>query len=395
MLRKFACMLAVSAVSLAAGQASANGQLIVAYDAKSLGMGLTGTAWVNNSAAAYANPAGLGGVKHVDLLLALSPSLSRARGPYAVESGGGSLSIVNTTSRAMLTPLGMAGITYRPHKVIALNVSAGVTEVEGATFDDVPLSLITGAPSQTNRGQATQGSLVWDARANVALNVLPWLTIGGGYRAGWVHAQQQLASNDTVSYKAVENGHNYQGGTAGIIIKPHRQVRIGGSFRSRLNQRATLKINDEDRGSVSVIDPHQFTAGIAWQLAGNRVMLAADYKHWFYDDAQKAVNPAADVVKDAMSGHIGAEVLVTPMVPLRFGFLVGTSRTKDSAAFLTRTPPGLVYGGTVGTGVRFEKADLDLAFGYGAGASSPNSAPIKGKYGVEAWLIQASMNVHI
>ena len=395
MLRKFACMVAVGAISLTAGRASANGQLIVGYDAKSLGMGLTGTAWMNNSAAAYANPAGLGGVKHWDLTLAASPSVTRARGPYATTING-QAAIAQAHSQPFLTPLGLAGVTYRPHRMIALNVAAGVADVSGAQFQNSPLMLLDGDPASTQTGTITQGSLIWDARANVALNLLPWLTIGGGYRMSWVHAEQALKVAGIKDVDITENGHNYGGGTAGFVVKPHRQVRIGGSYRSKMNMRSGVQAGSEKNILVdTVIDPHQFSAGVAWQLANNRVMLAADYKHWFYADAAKNVASQENVVQDAMSGHIGAEVLLTPMVPLRAGFLVGRSRTKDNAALITRTPPGLLFGGTVGTGLRFEQADLDLAFGYGGGATRPSSAPVKGQYGVDAWLIQASASVHI
>lgn len=413
MLRRVLMGLVVSTLGLTASRAWGSEEFITSYDAKAVGMGLTGTAWQNNASSQYINAANLGAIKRFDLVLALAPNLSRVRSPYlSLSSSDAQPTILQARSNMAITPLGFVGVGYRIHRVLAIGLAGGVSQVAGMRYGNVPLSIANPAlalQGMTNssvrnalqqKGEATALGLIWDARATVALNLAKWLSIGGGYRIAFSHQEQVFEANGTKLSRAYLNGQHYAGGFAGISLKPHRLVRIGLSYTSQMNMVAKGFRNAAQPVSLTVLGPAHANAGIAVQTANNRLTLAADFKYFFYKDAARGLD--ADTVasnRDAMSGNIGAEFYVSPRVPIRAGFVVGRSRTTDAGAFAVRFPPGMVYGGTLGTGVRLDRVDFDLGVGYGGAATNLSAgkgeAGIGGRYGLDVVLVQVSANVRI
>lgn len=394
----------LAAVALFAAPASANTETITAYDARSGGMGHTGTSYITSPAAILHNPANLTDVQHLDVTVNFLPDYTNATVPYLGATG-----IESATSKFLITPLGMVGLGYKLHPGVSVGLSGQLTQVKGVLFDNVPLSLVQpgNATAAQTPSRVAAAQLAWEVRAPVAVDVTEWLTVSAGYRMMFFHQAAQFKPN--ASPVALSNqsyhGQNFAGAQAGLLFKLPHHVRLGLSYRSKmvlwgsgsnkvLENPATGQVADiRASHAVRYASPHLFTAGLSTHMLDHRLTLAVDYKYWMYKDAYAGIND----YRDAMTGHIGAEYMVAPQVPLRAGYILGVSAVRKRSASPVDTTPGLQHGGTFGSGYHFDRVDLDAAVGYGASSTTVGLSPraVPGHYKLNAILLNVSATVHL
>lgn len=399
----------LAAFALTAAPALANTETITAYDARSGGMGHTGTSFIASPAAILLNPANLTDVQRLELTVNFLPDFTNAVVPYLGATG-----VSSAKSNFLVTPLGMVGLGYKLHPGVSVGLSGQLTQVKGVDFQHTPLSLVQpfnadGTPNATaaaTPGRITAAQLAWEVRAPVAVDVTKWLTVSAGYRMMFFHQGVKIKADalPVDSRNDSYNGHNFAGAQAGLLFKLPNHVRLGLSYRSKmvmfgsgtakaLNPANGQVVQTQVKRGARYASPHMFTAGLSTHLLDHRLTLAIDYRYWMYKDAYAGMGD----YRDAMSGHIGAEYMVTPRVPLRAGYVLGLSAVRPRSASPVDTTPGLQNGGTLGSGYHFTNVDVDAAVGYGGSSTTVGVTPsaVPGHYRLNAILVNLSATVHL
>lgn len=403
----------LAAVALASGPALANSEVITTFDARSSGMAHTGTAFIDSPAAIFANPANLTEIKKLDVTLHLSPDLTSARVPYySVTNATAAPDIANKQSQFLFTPLGFFGVGFKLHPQMTVGLAAQLSAVKGVNFTDTSMTLVASEAAQlptlaTLAGSATAGQLFWEVRAPIAVDINKYLTVAAGYRMGFYHQFLHVDAHSVAGGASIPlqrqsyHGQNFAGAQAGITLRATKDLRFGLTYRSKLIVNGKGHVDQFNTATSSVVStpatqhyasPHMFTFGFAYSALAKRLTVAGDYKYWMYKDAY-----GGRAYRDAMSGHIGAEYMVTPHVPLRAGYLIGLSAVKKNLAQPFDTTPGLQHGGTIGSGYHFKNVDLDGAVGVGGSNTqiSQQTTAINGNYKLYAVLINLSATYHL
>ena len=96
-----------------------------------------------------------------------------------------------------------------------------------------------------------------------------------------------------------------------------------------------------------------------------------------------------------MSGHLGGEYWVTKRVPVRVGYFVGRSNVPDEAASAFTTSPKIQMGGSVGSGFKFDVADINASVFYGEAGGNVTDNVLPGRYFLRLIGLGVSASFHI
>jgi long-subunit fatty acid transport protein len=364
-----------------------------ALDGRSVGLGNTGAAYAADGAATYFNPALLAQTDVLAATLAIAPLSATLETPIA---GPGTRFASSSTP----FPLFLAGANARLSERLVVGLSVYPVAGFGATY-----------PAVIDGQDVTLTAVAIEASPAASFALTPTLAIGAAYRVTYTALRTGAPLLSTYETQTV-SGVNALGAQLGIFYRPIPPLRIGLSYRSKIatDLRGTTTFGGMSLPTTSSLAwPHSFRLGAAVSAPGDRLLFAADASYSMFSDATQALvvterYPAGprsttqplDWV-DSYALGFGVEWRVVPRVPLRLGYGLTKSRTRDDAASYFFVPPGFASSFHAGAGLRAGAWDLDVGGYYESAAKDvPNDAIANpGRYAVHGYAASFSATFHI
>ncbi len=380
--RKWVSVAAFVATSAPAAAFAAGWDTPILYTARHQGMGGTAIGYVNDPSAAFHNPAGLQGVKGVELLGNFSLILAEIRSTPNQQQAE------SIDSNTVVAPFPFLTAAYRMQEWFTLGVGAypvasGAAEYEydnilgNPTIDKTQVLFIEGT---------VLGSL------NVPEDkLLPGkLSIGAGWRMTRVSLDREQGNPDDPRGLNLDlTGWDFSGVRIGLQYKPIPQLSFGAVWRSKVDVDADgdtgvfigQNVNDP---TVEFILPQRFGFGARYDL--DRFGFAVDYE--WADQSQNgrvnlegtfegAANPTVlQQIYDWQDGstlRAGVEYRIpanSDYVPVRVGYLYDSRVTNPAFPSAFGTPPTATNSITLGAGYVSEDWQVNLAGAYRFGSTT-------------------------
>jgi long-chain fatty acid transport protein len=362
------------------------------FDARSVGMGSTGVAYIHNGSSLFHNVAAMEGIGSLAVTGVFGPAIpsltTPARGPNT-----------EVKSETNIAPVFLLGGAYRLSDKIV--VGAGVFGTGGfgaeyAGLGEVMLVTVEAAPG-------------------ISYAITDQLAIGLEYRISYLmqHSEVPLDPTNPALGRAITDmsGLNFLGAHAGVFYRPNERLRFGLVYRSKVTTELTGE-TETPFGTVDVesefSNPHHFKLGTAYEAIEKKLLLALDFRYLLHGEANKEIvirttegPPQPPVVQrldweNAFVAGLGAEYNVSDEVPLRLGYSLTKSATPTDGAGLFFLPPGLVHALHAGAGVRLTSLDIDLGGYYALGAEDVSPNPerpdvIPGRYELDIYAVALSV----
>ncbi len=432
----------VIAVGTWGGRAAASGFQLTEQNASGLGNAYAGQAAAAEDASTiFFNPAGLTRIPRVQVV--------------------GALNFINTSIE--FKDRGTTPATLQPTLGGTGGNAGNLALVPNlyASWEALPDKLWVGLGVGVPFGLKTEWSSDWMGRFHgiksqvdtvninptVAWKALPWLSVGAGVSAQWIHAKLTSAANYSAAAfaagglaalqglaaegcgtfpaggcegVATVKGNNWSWGwNLGVMFEAPTQTRIGLSYRSKVRQeiegdatfsnRPPLLANALPNGPIrtTIKLPDWFSVAVAQQL-GASLQLLADFTWTDWSSIQDLsifrtsgalLSSTPLHFKDSWRLGLGANYQLNPMWKLRGGFAYDKSPVQDE--FRTpRLPDESRTWLAAGAQWAFSQAGaIDVGFAYlFVNSASSNLDPIppplpnpqgnlKGKYDANVWIV--------
>jgi len=394
----------VAVCLLVAGNASASTDINGLYDARSHGMGGTGVAFVDSAGAIPINPALLDQVGKLTVSADLFGIVSQSQVPYTVyhkaEDGTYYKNYETVRAKPNFGVLPFLGVAVRLHERVVFGSGLYPVFPQGISSKFRP------APDQFPNTVATNkaANALVEAGEALAIRVFDNLSLALMWRitymtqtvstpvttgllpAGVLLDPSRDPSNPSVvNAKQSITGFNFKGFQLGVLYKPLTNLRLGFSYRTRVDvwgegttttAVAGNKINIPTEGGLN--NPHALRGGFALSVLHNRLLLAGDFKYLFYADAWKRIkqirtNPGQEPMASYTPAYwynswvveLGAEYKLLDWVALRTGYTILKSATNPDYAPAFVAPPGYSHLVMSGLGVKLsDHFDVDFAAGF-------------------------------
>jgi long-chain fatty acid transport protein len=343
--------------------ASATTESIGGYDGRSMGMGGTGAAFLDNSSAIFYNPAQLDAVSNQAYTLALAPSHPVMTSPI---NGPGT----TTDSSTGVFPLFFMGGAYRVSERVTLGIAGYATAGVGSEYSN--LSAFGGDGFKF-------GLVAFEVAPTASYRLSDRLSVGLSYRINYAYETQhapQLGPT-TPATDGTLHGWNFFGVRAGLSYKATDDLTLALSYRSQvtIETSGTETIGGTDYNARSQFPtPHAIIVGGAYTLLEKRLLLASDFRYSLYKTAFKQIPTTVDLPaalggtttqstvanwKNAASLSLGGEYWICPQVPLRAGYFVSSSATPGDLPGYFFPSPGFVQSVHLGSGYRINRWELE------------------------------------
>ena len=356
------------------------------YDARVTGMGGQAVAFIDNAAAIFHNPAGLDGIDRIGATVAVNNLLVNLRAPF---SGPGS----EQDSGLQYAPFMFIGGGYRIHPRLVLGIGAYIATGYGGGYDDVA-RIGTGDPETDFMPEEPVDEQVFLVVGELAIplsvRINERLQLGLAVRLPY--GRLEVSSHQEILprlYRNAKQSVQGFGRVPGVLIgfqaEPVDGFLLGAVYRSkiRIDMDGTTKVNILGGGRPSVLDtstewyvPHMVRLGAAWRGLDDRLLLSAEFRLQFHDEANNDqtfdVKGFDDITapfdwKNVMLYSVGAEYFAHEKVPLRLGFSLGNAATPSSTLTPFTPPPGWQWAISGGFGVWAGPYRFDLGFSWGSG----------------------------
>jgi long-chain fatty acid transport protein len=386
-------------VLLATSRASASTELNGLFDARSMGMGGTGVAWLDSGGAIPTNPALLDQVQKLTLTLNGFLFISQPEAPYRVthpNPAGGTFDNYETIrSSTIFAPLFYVGGALRLHERVVFGVGFGPMIGQGTSVEYKPAPELR--PELIVKNDAAAGVL--ELSNAVSVRLLDTLSLGVAWRITYMTQSittplpgrgiggLQLGRDMNPIYGDIDvTGVDFTGVQVGLLWKPDPSLRFGLSYRNKVvvEGKGTTKSKNPIDGTDLSLDtkqpfpnPHTFRAGVAVSALNDKFLFAVDVKFLMYADAWKYLlvtteqngksntTKTATFWKDAYNVHLGAEYKISDGLAGRAGYILSTTATPEAYAKAFMAPPGVAHCWTAGLGFKLgEKFNLDVAGSY-------------------------------
>ncbi|HWZ92934.1 MAG TPA: outer membrane protein transport protein [Polyangiaceae bacterium] len=387
---------AVASAVLAPALAHAGGyDTPMLYSARHMGMGGTAIGYVHDPSALFHNPAGLGHVERGEALGDFSLLLGKIQASPSITAR-------DVSSDLTVAPFFLVGGAYRVHPLIALGLGVYPIASAGATFH-------YGAPGFEDRTEL----FFLEASPAIAINVLPTLRIGAGYRLTYVRLARYEGTPGagTPFLDFTLTGQNYAGFRVGAQWSALPWLEFGAVFRNP----TTTKVSN-DHGTALALQFHdvstKFTLPAKFGLGGRADFdsfglsgsVAVDYEYTLNSEnkgypligtqvvAAGDPTPAPTAVSNVFDWS-NSHTLRTGVeyrfwkdpsagferIAARAGWVYDSKTANPQYPTPFGTPPGPTQVITLGTGYNGGKWQTNLAyayrFGHGAVTQADLTAP--------------------
>ncbi|HKO47008.1 MAG TPA: outer membrane protein transport protein [Polyangiaceae bacterium] len=355
------------------------------YSARHMGMGGAAIGYVRDPSGLFHNPAGLGHIQRGELIADFSLLVGGIHAsPGALPAGR------DIDSEKTVAPFFLVGGAYRLHPMITLGVGVFPIASAGATYKY----------GSGNFEDSTQLFFLETTPA-IAVNPLPNLRFGLGYRITYVHLSRYQGDPNSGSLPIIDfkmSGQNFTGFRAGVQWSPLPWLEFGAVFRNTVNTKVTNSHGIALQTEYTDISTHfKLPAKLGF---GSRVdfdrfhvpaSLALDFEYAF--NSQNKGDPlegtpapgsggptsVANIFewKNSQTYRVGAEYRILhdeaaqlDRVPLRVGYVYDTQTANANYPTAFGTPPGPTQVVTVGTGYNggVWQANVAYAYRFGSGA---------------------------
>lgn len=374
----------VPALLYANPSAAAGWDTPIVHTARHQAMGGTAIGYVDDPSASFHNPAGYSGVTGLELLGSFSLLLGNL-----TASPGDYPEATNVKSNLVVAPFPLASAAYRVHEWITLGVGA-YPVASGAADYRYPTST-TGEFDDSLRALFIEVSP--GISLNIPESVVPGkLAFGFGYRATSVtFDRSKTTSTGTTQFDLGLSGWDFAGFRVGVQYSPLPGLRFGAVLRNKIEVTAKA---DEGTGFVPLTDveldfvlPFKFGVGARYDF--KRFGIAVDYEY--------AMQSQNDIVE--LSGKVAGSDVVTSLpnhfmwqdghtvrlgfeyraplgtfeIPLRAGYVFDGQVGNKNYPTAFGTPPAPTNSFSVGSGVKSETWELNLACAYRLGGTTVES----------------------
>lgn len=375
---------------LAAGKATASTDINGLFDARSMGMGSTGVAYLDSPGVLALNPAAIDGIKELALSLDIYLIVAQPEAPYTIThvDGAGQQYQTYETIRSEPTsaPLPFIGGAFRlaDRVVFGAGIYPMVGQGTQARYQPAPEL----RPELWLENEAALGLI--EVGNALSVRILDNLSFGAMYRITYmtqtvstpVPGQNFVRATNPVYANIDVTGLNFAGFQLGVLWKPVPSLGLGFSYRNKvvMEGEGTTESNNPITGETVSIptimefpNPHNFRVGLAWTTLQEKLLLAAEFKYLMYAEAWETLNTTTTRNgmtmttstpthwKDAYNVYLGAEYTLSKLLRLRGGYIMATSATPAEYAQQFMAPPGVSHCGTAGIGFKVLK-DLNVDF---------------------------------
>ena len=392
------CLLAsIASFTVYCREARATTELPAQYDARSVGLGGTGSSFIENGASVFLNPAALDGIKSVAATLVVTPLQTVITAPLPPMA-------VPVKADAPFFPLFLAGAGFRLSDRIVAGLAVYPTAGVGSTY------------SKAFGGQDFSMSIAqFEAAPALSVKIIDGLSLGLSYRITYTRQTAHQPPPFAPAPADVNlDGFNYFGVQAGLYFRPAEIVHLAFTYRSRVDTELTgttemggMKF-DTKSGFNS---PNRFRLGASIAPPGTGLLVAADIKYMMFADANQTLDTTITTPmgastttqrldwKNTLSFGFGVEYKVAPIVPVRVGYSLSQSATPESTANPFAPPPGGIHGVHLGFGVKLPMMDLDAGGMYAIVNRTidrpPNMMVLPGEYKMTTLLFSLSATYHM
>lgn len=352
-----------------------------AYDARGVGIGGTGLAYLDSPAAIFHNPANLQGIDRFELSLALTAIIVDLQAPLA-----GPDSEDHTGWR--FAPLPFFGLALRVHERVVLGLGAYVLTGYGGSYDDV--EVVNGEPLPEPMDQS---ATLWVAEASVSagFRIVPELDLGLALR--FPYASQRANVYQEIfedTWRDVEQDVSGVGRMPGVLLgvtaRPLPELAFALTYRSK------VRIDMEGTTTVAIVEdrpievpsktswsvPHALGFGVAYDAA--RWLVTGELRFQMHREANAEQEFDLDFIgvqditvpfewKNVFSARLGGEFRF-PSGALRGGYNVSNFATSQRATQAFMPPPGIAHAVYAGGGIEVGPVNLDLALHYSWGGDT-------------------------
>jgi len=397
---------AVAALLTSVNPANANTELPAQYDARSVGMAGTGSAFIQNGSSVFLNPAGLQGIEKVSASLSALVLNASVKAPFLPNQ--------SVSASVPPAPFGYLGAGFRVHERIVLGAAVYSASGGGMSYEKV--GALGG--QDIKNVQAT-----FEAQPAISVKILDNLSIGAGYRIAYMLQQtQQPGLPNAAGLDASMDGFSFLGAQAGILYKPIKPLALAFVYRSKMTAETSGSATLTPPAPIPALQaniktdistPHMFKLGTAVSLLEEKLTLSAEGRLILFADSHDTIaftttvpgQPPTRTVQtlgwnNAVVGVLGGEYIIADLVPVRAGISVGTSATPYRYTNQFGPPPGVGVSGSLGVGLKLKHWDFDLGGFYGGQSTdlaNPNFptqlSPTPGQYQFLALGIAASAGV--
>jgi long-chain fatty acid transport protein len=355
------------------------------YSARHMGMGGAAIGYVNDPSAVFHNPAGLAQIENGEVL-----------GDFSLLVGGihasPGASARDVDSDLTVAPFFLLGAGYRVQKLITLGVavypvaSAGATFNYGGTKNSTELFFLEASPA-------------------IAVNVLPNLRFGVGYRVTYVRLdryQGQPGSSDTPALDFTVTGQNYTGFRVGAQWSATPWLDFGAVFRNPTTTKVSNSHGIALRTVFSDVStkfklPAKLGVGSRadFEQFGLHGAIAVDVEYSFNSEntgyplvgtGPTGMPLSASNVFDwssSTTARLGLEYrlwrnqsLALDRVALRAGYVYDSKTANPEYPTPFGTPPGPTQVVTTGAGYNAGKWQANLAYAYRFGHGAVTQADV-------------------
>jgi long-chain fatty acid transport protein len=358
----------------------------ILYSARHMGMGGTAIGYVDDPSALYHNPAGLAGVRGLELignLSLLSGKITSSPGGFydAIEDNG---YYPSRTSELIVAPGFLLGGGYRLHKRIVLGLAAFPVASASGEYQTTATDFTSNGPRQTiNRTKL----LFMEVTPGLSVELPYGLSVGFGYRITYAELERVQGWKDKPEYFDFSGkGIDLKGFRAGVQWRASEHWSLGVVYRHRVEPKLT---SDRGIATYKQFTELETTFVLPAKLgAGTRVDFgdfgaAFDLEYGFYSQNQrtllkaKELNPSVENVfawKDAVTVRVGAEYRVKQRFPVRLGYVYDGQVASKHYPSAFGTPPTASHSPTVGVGYRTDRMSVNLAGAFRVASTSVSPA---------------------
>ena len=371
--------LAASLVSAAAWGAGFDTPIL--YTARHQAMGGTAIGYVDDASATFHNPAGLSGVRGVNLLGDLSLIHGRVR-------ASPERSVKSMESEPTLAPFFLLGGAVRVHELVTLGLGVFPVASGGADYEYE----LSGNPIR----DAT--SIVFaEATPAVAISlpqnryVPGTLSFGAGYRASALWFTREKGNPDNPRLLNFDMfGTSFSGFRVGLQYRPAPVFGFGVVYRNRIEietraDSASVYTQTADDASLDFVLPSKLGGGMVFDVGSLRLATDAEYAFQSQNrrsmlrgtlGQNRAEVPNVFAWQDGVTLRFGAEYRVgdaEQSYPIRAGYLFDSAVTNPAYPSAFGTPPAPTHTLTFGTGYRTPSFQLNAAIThrFGSGSIAP------------------------
>jgi long-subunit fatty acid transport protein len=359
------------------------------YDAKSIALGTTGMAYLDNPSALAINPANLALIEKGGMGVNITPVLTQSQAPL---SGPNS----EVKSDRGFGPIPSIFGAVRLHDRIVLGFGAYALGLFGATYSDV--EDLYGEQGVTGDFEVT--FISGEAAIGISIEVVPALDLGVTLRVPFAWQRATIPADlgaGIIPVSATVGGAGWPGARFGLTWRANSMIATSLMYRTQATSQLSGDLNTLEGIELSsgveseFSTPHVLSGGVAFSLLHDKLTLAGEVHVLFYEASNQTQTlyltafegtplGVAEIPlywQNAVSLRFGADYQITRIFAIRGGYVPSSSATTYSGAQPVVPPPEWSHSFALGFGASWKSFAVDFAVqtAFASAHVGPSSDP--------------------